>query len=128
MRCGTLDSSFAYKGQATTLQVIIFIAILTISGSLLISIFNSLSRTNLAPLMAIKIARIVDEAEGVVGLRFEVHIKITFLANGTIIVETSNGIGKAQVTNKSLVPSSVEGVVIYIVSNATHASIRPNRG
>jgi len=129
MRCGILasKSELSLGGQATTLQVIIFVTILAIFGSLLLSIFHSWTQLNLAPLIALKVARIVDEVDGVVGLKFEVNVKVTFLPNGTVVVETSRGIGKARVLNRSLIPSSAEGFVVYIMSNGTHARVTSRR-
>ena len=118
MRCGQLS-----KGQATAIQVLMFMALLVVVSSIIISIFNPFTQMNPEPLIALRIARTIDEYEGVVGLKFEGVVTVKLLPNGTVVVETPRGIGRARVLTKTLVPSSATGFIIYVVTNSTHAYV-----
>ena len=109
------------RGQATALQVAVVAACLAALLSLLLHALSPLSKLNPAPLIALKVARIAEEAEGVVGLRLGASVRVAFLANGTVVVEARWGSGRAVVLGKRLVPSSAEGFVIYVIANSTHA-------
>jgi len=111
------------KGQATVIQVLIFMAIIAVLGSIIIVAFRPLAQMNPAPLIAIKIAKTIDKCEGVVGLRFKATVTVKLFANGTVVVETPRGIGKARVLTKTLIPSSATGFIIYVVTNSTHAYV-----
>ncbi|RLF10586.1 MAG: hypothetical protein DRJ62_04895 [Thermoprotei archaeon] len=111
------------KGQATAIQVLMFMALLVVVSSIIISIFNPFTQMNPEPLIALRIARTIDGSEGVVGLKFEGVITVKLYANGTVVVETHRGIGKARVLTKTLIPSSAQGFTVYVVTNSTHAYV-----
>ena len=114
------------KGQATTIQVLVIMVLLTVTLYVILNVLRPWTRLDFSSLIASRIAQRVDEFEGVVGFKFNQRVVVIFLPNNTILVKTIRGIGKARVLTKTLVPSSAEGFIIYIVSNETHAYVTPS--
>lgn len=111
------------SGQATVIQVLIFITLLTMLSYVILSILRPWIELDTSSIIVTKVVQWIEETNGVIGLRFNQCVLVKFFTNGTVLVRTSKGIEIAKVKRKLLLQSSARGFVIYIVSNETHAYV-----
>ena len=118
MRCGQLGS-----GQATVIQVLMFMVLLIILSHVILNVLRPWTRLDTSSIVAARVAYWIEKTNGIIGLRFNQWVTIRLFANGTVLVETSRGVGTSKVQVKQLIRSSATGLVIYVISNETHAYV-----
>ena len=114
-------SRLVSKGQATTIQVLMFVAVLSIAYATIFAMLYPLTRINASAYIASYVASKISECEGITSLAFNQHVTVTLYLNGTVEVKTRSGIGIARVYSRRLIPSSASGYVIYIFSDGKYA-------